>query len=60
MLVGLGRGVCEGLEDCVVGLRVCVGLVLGLVVCVVCKGLTLDGRVVGEGLGLVVWVGRVG
>jgi hypothetical protein len=51
MLVGLGRGVCEGLEDCVVGLTVCVGLVLGLVVC---KGLTLDGRVIVEGLGLVV------
>lgn len=57
MLVGLGRGVCEGLVDCRVGLRVCVGLMLGLVVC---KGLTLDGRVLDEGLGLVVWDGRVG
>jgi hypothetical protein len=57
MLVGFGRGVCEGLVDCRVGLRVCVGLVLGLVVC---KGLTLDGRVVEKGLGLVVRDGRVG
>ena len=56
IVVGFGRGVCEGLEDCAVGLRVCVGLVLGLVVC---KGLSLEGRVFGKGLGLVVWDGRV-
>lgn len=57
MLVGFGRGVCEGLVDSRVGLGVCMGLVLGLVVC---KGLTLDGRVFDEGLGLVVWDGLVG
>lgn len=57
MLVGLGRGVCEGLVDCRFGIRICVGLMLGLVVC---EGLTLDGRVFDVGLGLVVWDGRVG